>query len=355
MLSFKLNLKKVTTPITLFITLSVFSLGSVASETTTSVENLNQLIQEKLDFYNKTFPQIQFVHLKNGEWEKSLQALELFIGYQATNLDYEHPVDLREELLYATVEKIRLMLIHKVTSSYLFKVGEIPAASKKFVCVVTLDPETSVLNNRVATEYLVDLPREILDKVLPNKHVNNEHHLEFIIDHEAFHCLDTFHHGGIPMSKKQYSTHYDTFKRENQADMFALAMHLHRHKKLSSCATNMMMLRGMTLLNGEPQHNTVEAMQLVIEADQETLKNSPPDKLFALTKDLYKTLSPSYEEYIQYRVAAVTAIKKLGKQVNEPDKPLSPAGMIPDENLVSKLLDQTYKYYQQFTGQDLKP
>jgi len=62
-----------------------------------------------------------------------------------------------------------------------------------------------------------------------------------------------------------------------------------------------------------------------------------------------------YDEYMNYRVAAVEAIKQLDREVNEPDKPFSPADMIPDENLVSKLLEQTYKYYRQFTGQDLKP
>jgi len=61
----------------------------LSSDIEIKIEKINLEIEKKLTYYNQAFPNIQFVHLKNGEWEKSLQALELFIGYQATSLDYE--------------------------------------------------------------------------------------------------------------------------------------------------------------------------------------------------------------------------------------------------------------------------
>jgi hypothetical protein len=344
----------VSSPITIFLIFTLFSLNSSASENEKNIQEINQAIQNKLDFYNKQFPEIQFVHLKNGEWEKSLQALELFIGYQATNLDYEHPPELREDLLYVTVAKIQMMLVNRITSSYLFKVGDIPAASRQHVCVITLDPATTVLNNLVSTQYFIDLPQEILKSLPLESYIDNQRHLDFIIDHEAYHCLDTFNYGGIPMSDKAYSTRYDSFKRESQADMFALAMHLQRNKTFSPCAEQMMMLRGMTLLNGEMQHYSLAAMQLIIDSEKKQIIDSQPEELLRLVKRLYKTIAPGYEEYMKYRVAAVSAITQLGKQVNEMEKPFAPADIQPDEKLVKELIKQTQDYYQRFTGKNYK-
>ena len=200
----------VTPLITILLILIFSSYSARASEGTSArVQEIYQSVQQKLDFYNKEFPDIQFVHLKNGEWEKSLQALELFIGYQATSLDYEHPEDLRETLLFATVAKIQMMLVNKVTSSYLFKAGQQPAASKNHICVISLDPKTMVYNNTVATQYFVDLPKEVIRSLPSQNYIDNNKHLDFIIDHEVFHCIDTYKFGGIPMSDKEFSTRYD--------------------------------------------------------------------------------------------------------------------------------------------------
>ena len=314
------------------------------------IEKINQAIQNKLDYYNQTFPYIQFVHLKNGEWEKSLQALELFIGYQATSLDYEHPKELREDLLYVTVAKIQMMLVKKITSSYLFKVGEMPVASKKHTCVITLDAATNVLTNQIATQYFIDLPLETLNTLPEKSYLNKEQQLDFIIDHEAFHCLDSFHYGGIPMSMKEYSTRYDCFKREIQADMFAIAMHMRRNKKLTHFANNIMTLRAMTLLNGELQHDSSSAMQLMINTDKENFIHTQPMELVKKVKQLYKTIAPNYEEYLDFRVAAIEVISLLGKQVNEYEKPFSPTGRQPDKEIMQRLMKQSLDNFQKFTG-----
>jgi len=316
------------------------------------VEKINKSIERKLFYYNKTFPDIQFVHLKNGEWEKSLQALELFIGYQATSLDYEHPKKLREDLLYVTVAKIQMMLVNKIASSYLFKVGEIPAASKQHTCVITLDPATSVLNNQIATQHFIELPLETLKSLPKKSYLDKDHHLDFIIDHEAFHCLDTFHYGGIPISEKVFSTRYDCYKREVQADMFAIAMHMRRNKKLTHYANNIMTLRAMTLLNGEPQHDSSRAMQLMIDSDKENFIYTRPMELVTKVKQLFKTISPNYEQYLDFRIAAVNVIKTLGKKVNEYEKPFSPAGEKPDKKIMQRLIKQSLDNYHKYTGKN---
>ena len=323
-----------------------------SSDKDIKIEKINQDIQNKLDYYNSIFPYIQFVHLKNGEWEKSLKALELLIGYQATSFDYEHPKELREELLFVTIAKIKMMLVNKIASSYLFKVGEIPAASIKHVCVITLDAAASVLTDQVATQYFIDLPSDTLKSLPKKSFLDKEQHLDFIIDHEAFHCIDTYHGGGIPISKKVFSTRYDCFKRELQADMYAIAMNMRREKKLTRYANNVMNLRAMTLLNGEPQHDSFSAMQLMINSDKEKLILTEPKALLKKVKHLYKTIAPSYEEYIDFRVAAVEVIHMLGKEVNEYEKPFTPAGHKADKEIVQRLLKQSLDSFHKYVGKD---
>lgn len=328
------------------------NIHKASSDIENKIEKINQAIKEKLDYYNQTFSNVQFVHLRNGEWEKSLQALELFIGYQATSLDYEHPKELREDLLYVTVAKIQMMLVNKITSSYLFKVGKIPAASKQYACVITLDAATTLLTNQISTQYFIDLPYDTL-RTLPEKsYLDKEQHLNFIIDHEVFHCLDTFHFGGIPISKKSFSTRHDTFKREVQADMFAIAMNMRRNKKLTRYANNLISLRAMTLINGEPQHNSSNAMQMIINSDKENLIYSQPMELIKKIKQLYKTIALSYEEYISYRVAAVEVIGMLGKHVNEYEKPFRPEGHKPDKNIMQQLMKQSLDNFRKYFGKD---
>ena len=323
-----------------------------SSDKDIKIEKINQAIKEKLDYYNHTFPYIQFVHLKNGEWEKSLQALELFIGYQATSLDYEHPKELREDLLYVTVAKIQMMLVNKISSSYLFKVGKIPVATKQHTCVITLDPATTVLNNLISTQYFIDLAQDTLKSLPEKSYLDKKQHLNFIIDHEAFHCLDSYHYGGIPISRKAFATRHDTYKRELQADMFAIAMNMRRNKKLTLYANNIMSIRAMTLLNGELQHDSYNAMQLMFNSDREKIIHAQPMELVKKVKQLYKTIDLSYEEYIEFRVAAIEVIGLLGKQVNEYEKPFAPGGLKPNKKIMKRLMKQSLDNYKKYVGEN---
>jgi hypothetical protein len=312
------------------------------------LEKANSAIQKKLDYYNKRFPDIQFVHLKsNEEWYQSIQALELLLGYQATNLDFEHPEDLREDLLFVTIEKIQIMLIQKMTASYLFKVGQMPFATRKHVCVITLDPASTIISNRIATQYFIDLP---LDGVQASRLIDKDKHLDFSIDHEAYHCLDSYYYGGIPMSHKDFSTRQEVYRRETESDMFALAMQIKRDKRITNYAKKIIQLRGMSLLNGELQHYSADSMQAVRNYDHKTIIRVSVKELLKLIKQLHQPLAYNYEQYLQYRTNAVTAIRILGRQVNEMDKPILPDNVQPQTEKVHYLVQQTKNYYKAFFG-----
>lgn len=338
----------------LIISLLIFISNSSASEADWSTEKINRSIREKLNFYNQSFPEIQFEYLENKGWAKSQQELQLFIGNQATNLDYEHPAELRKELLFVTIEKIRLMLMYGIPSSSLFKTAEKSTSNRKHVCVITLDPESNVATNKIATSYFIDLPENVLSSLSQEKYLDKKQHLDFIIDHEAFHCLDTFYFGGIPMSEKTFSTPYSGFKRESQADMFAAAMHIQRQRKITTYINNLIMTRGISLLNGETQHYSVEAIQLITNADISKIISSQPGELVSMVKNTYKTIAPDYKEYMAYRTAAVDAIAMLGIKLIEPPE-CSDNSEIADNNRVKELVDQTYHYYQLYIGKQYWP
>jgi hypothetical protein len=332
-----------------FLSLLVIDLPVQASSNVDpEVERANLAIHKKLDFYNQAFPDIQFAHLqRSGEWYESIQALELLLGYQATSLDFQHPQELREDLLFATVRKIGMMLINGMTSSYLFRVGQMPVAKKKHVCVITLDPESTIISNRIATEYFIDLP---LDQVEASRFIDKDKHLDFIIDHEAYHCLDTYYYGGIPMSHRNFSTRHEVYRRENEADMFALAMHIKRDKGITDYAKKIIQLRGMSLLNGELQHYSADVMNKVRNYNQKTIIRATAEELLRLIKQLHKPLALSFQQYLQYRTNAVAAIRTLGRQVNEMDKPVVADDLSPEKEKVHLLIQQTKNYYKAFFG-----
>lgn len=57
-----------------------------------SLDEIRALIGRKIDFYNREFPQIRFVHLEGGaDWHGDMVALLMLLGLDADNLDYEHP------------------------------------------------------------------------------------------------------------------------------------------------------------------------------------------------------------------------------------------------------------------------
>ncbi|MEJ2142646.1 MAG: hypothetical protein P8Y24_09910 [Gammaproteobacteria bacterium] len=217
-----------------------------------------------------------------------------------------------------------------------------------------LDPESNVATNKIATSHFIDLPENVLASLPQEKYLDKKQHLDFIVDHEAFHCVDTFYFGGIPMSEKQFSTQYSSFKRESQADMFATAMHIKRQQKITAYIDNIIMMRGITLLNGETQHYSTEAIHLITNTDRSKIISSQPGELLTMVKNTYKTIAPDYNEYMAYWTAAIDAIARLGVELIEPSE-CSENRATADENRVQELVDQTHHYYQQYVGKEYWP
>ena len=90
-------------------------------------ENLQlhqNIIKNKLDFYNNRFKDIKFIHLDGGDdWKAELELVLKQLAGNAVALDYEHPKELQQDLMSVTIERLKYMLENAEMSSTLFRVG----------------------------------------------------------------------------------------------------------------------------------------------------------------------------------------------------------------------------------------
>jgi hypothetical protein len=250
------------------------------------------------------------------------------------------------------VAKIQMMLVYRAASSYLFRVGELPGTKRDYVCVITLDPNSMALSDEAATRHMLDLTDDEFRVIPRENYLNKDAHLDFLIDHEAYHCLDTFYYGPITRSEKEFWGKYSCHRRERQADLYALAMHIQRNQRITPYVGKIQQLRGMTLLNGELQHLTDRAIGQLLGSDKQQWLNNSPDEIIERIKFLDKPFELGYEEYLDFRSSALEAMRLLGKESNEILEPIYPKSRKRDKKQVEQLLQKTEGYYKAYVGRE---
>jgi hypothetical protein len=173
-----------------------------------SPEQLDDVVKERRNFYNTRFPDISFVFLKGGSsLLDDMMALSVLLRHDPKCLDYEHPRELRREFYEVTIERIQPMLWHRAPSATLFQpVGN--SAQQPALCVITLDPCFVSGDDLKATKDLLNIPDTLLQEVSVTNHLACVDYLTFVLDHEVFHCLDSYYNGPMPMSMKKYWGEY---------------------------------------------------------------------------------------------------------------------------------------------------
>ena len=114
------------------------------------VEGLEALLVN----YAISFPDIHFSLLSGDSSVEYLNSLPAMLGADASNSDYEHPLQVRELLLQAQFDRIRLMQRENLPSSTLFKTGLNAAFNRPYVCVLTLNELAFSRDPMAATRFI---------------------------------------------------------------------------------------------------------------------------------------------------------------------------------------------------------
>jgi len=296
----------------IFIALSFSVKAQNESYDTDELNHPQTLIAKKLEYYRLLYPEILFLNFVGGsEFLDEMMALDLVLGYQPSNMDYDHPPHLREDLMIVSVERIIQMLRYQAPSASLFKADN-PLGWQENVCILTIDPDKVAADSIHATQHLLNLPEEAIKKIPSDFQLLPEDYLEFVFDHEVYHCLKSMYVGPQQRSHKEFWAEYNHYTNEQGADAYALAMHIKTRGKTAPFGKNIQRIRSMTLYNADPDHLTCKALEHVLNVPVKNIVAMNANEIFDLANRIKDSLSIDYTEYIQFLSSAVQAMKELG-------------------------------------------
>lgn len=347
------RLKKSAARLVFYLVVFNLSINSYAQDTPYTAEEFKSAsahLDKKLEYYKKLYPDILFINLIGGdETVSDLTALDLILGYQPTNLDYEHPPELREDLMYVSVSRIMYMLQAQAPSASLFRADD-PAGWPENICVLTIHPGEVAANNTQATNHLLHPTLQALLKIPKDKQLLAEDYLAFVIDHEIYHCLKSMYIGPQLMSDKDLWAEYNNFLDEQAADAYGVLMQFKTREQVSSFPENILRMRGLSLYNADPDHLTCKALQEVINLDPKNITAMNNHEIFELVDHIKKTIFITYDEYIQYLASAIQAIKLIGIQSEEIDDLHSHVADIqPAPALVTELMTNSHRHLKELS------
>ncbi len=309
-----------------------------AKENAISNPELLEIIKERQVLYEATFPEIKFVVLTEAEaWINDISRLVAILGFEPSNLDYEHPIALRQTLMEVSIERLIRMTKRKMASATLFKTDK-PLESRRNVCVLTLNPTTLASSDATATRHLLDISDSEFSKIPMSHYLNRRDYLRYVFDHEAFHCLDSFYSGPQPMSMEPYWGRYHHYRHELGADAYSVGVYIRSNNAISSFVKSLFRLRRTSLYGGYIDHRTCDAIQEISKIGVAKLSKMSFRELLQTAISLRNRLAPDYESYLRYRRAAAEAIRILNSAETSviediPDVPI-------DKALVEKLVTQ---------------
>lgn len=272
----------------------------------------DKLLNKKIESYSQLYPDILFLILKGGdETIEDMIALNLILGHEPVSMDYEHPPELREDLMLVSAERILFMLKNNMPSASLFKADE-PNNWQEHVCVLTISPDLLAADSVRATGYLLNMPDTLIQRIPQDFQLRAEDYLEYVIDHEVYHCLHAMYVGPQKMSLNELWGEYSQYLAEQGADSYAVAMHIKNRPKESSFPKNIQRIRGMSLYNVDPDHMTVQALDQLMNIHRDNIIKLSQQEIFELAKEIKTSQTISYEKYLNYLASAVEAMRLLG-------------------------------------------
>jgi hypothetical protein len=147
--------------------------------------------------------------------------------------------------------------------------------------------------------------------VRKNQRLDHRRHLEYVLDHEIFHCLDALYNRPIPMSRDKRTTEYFHFLNENGADAFALAMQIKRCGRGSKYPERLAHIRGLSLFWGDPGHFTFDAARQILEREKNEFEQMSVRDVLALAASIRDRVAPTFRDFLEYESAAMEASRLL--------------------------------------------
>jgi hypothetical protein len=342
--------------ITLYFSIPPLVFSQSKFEDVIDVNNeIQSTINSKFSFYNNKFKEIQFVHLKGGNhWKEELKSILKQLGENAVALDYEHPKKLQQDLMFVTIERLKFMLEHDGFSSTLFRVGGKNYNKKRNICVITLNPKTVGMSKADALRYMIDYSDEKFKEIHPSRYLDTINFIKFSIDHEVFHCLDSFLYGGAPLTFEVLGGDYNQIKRESAADAFAMSMHLKKHGTLTSFSRNLVHIRALSIKNNSLNHNTLRTVLKVMRTKNAQINNMSIKDIIIFSKHLSDETVGSYHDFKKQYALEIKALNKLGCKSMLSKEKLDELNIIAvDPVKVEKLVKQSRYFYQKLFSNTL--
>lgn len=304
------------------------------------------VISDRITSYHQSYPGIYFLHLEGGRHAYlDLVRLTRLLGSDPQPLDYEHTRDLREDLLDVTMQRMKLMLNSNNISATLFRVGQESTLDSEYLCVITLNPDDFGTSGYVDMENILNLPATTISRIHPSRRLDNFDYLQFVLNHEMYHCVDSYLNGGQRMSKDDYIAEYDLLKRESVADAYAMSVHVKNHDGLTTFARNFLHMRALWIYSNSPHHCTFETIKTVLKREKEVLKSK--DDLATFVKKLTTEVIGNYSNYISNHAAALNAARMTGANIEKYGKRwVLLADQQKNQNLEDLYFRQFRYYYQ---------
>ena len=297
----------------LFLLIS-FSASSDDADDAEVVKNtqLDTILDNKIEEYRGIYPDITFLVLKGGKGlVADMMTLDIHLGHEPVSLDYEHPPELRNDLMQVSANRILQMLQYGIPSAALFKADE-PLEWQDTICVLTINPSIVASDTTQATESLLGMSHEFVTSIPDELRITPTDYLKYIIDHEVYHCLQSKYIGPQPMSMKELWGDYWHHLSELGADSYSLGMHIKEKGKITTFVTNVNRIRGTALSTSDPNHLTCRAIEHIINTPDEQIAEMSTKEVFALAGEIKSKLTMSYDEYLQFMASAVEAMRELG-------------------------------------------
>jgi hypothetical protein len=255
--------------------------------------------------------------------------------------------------MVVSFERIIRMLRYQAPSAAMFRADN-PLGWQEHVCVLTISPHEVANDSIQATRNLLSLPIEVIRQIPRDFQLLPEDYLEFVIDHEIYHCLKSMYVGPQQRSHKQFWAEYNQFTEEQGADAFALGMHIKIRGEQSPFANNIRRIRGMSLYNGDPDHLTCKALQQVMEVPVADITGMSTSQIFELANRIKDGLTIDYPSYSQHLASAVQAMEELGVGALVSEELRDGIKGIPaDPKLVKELVANAHRCLSELSGDRL--